>query len=89
MDFTRRCEQCGAVIPPMAHIRRTFCSKACRNSNFNGLATAALTETKAGRICPECGGPVADHKRIDTVFCGERCRSRARHRAEKARNPLP
>lgn len=73
MDLTRRCEQCGAEIDPMAHPRRTFCSKKCNNDHFNGLAAQALAEARAGRVCPECGGPVANHKKADAVFCSTAC----------------
>ena len=87
MDWTRRCEECGAEIPPMAHPRRMFCSKRCNNAHFNRLASEALAEARKGRTCPECGGPVADHKKADAVFCGLPCQhaAHARRRREARR----
>lgn len=79
----RRCEQCGEAIDPMAHPRRTFCSKACNNAYFNGLVKAARAEARAGRICPQCGAPVADHRKADTVFCSERCATHNRRMRAK------
>lgn len=86
MDWTRRCEQCGAEIEPMAHPRRKFCSKKCNNDYFNGLTAQARAEARAGRVCPECGGPVADDKKADTVFCRPSCQKVAykRHRLAKS-----
>lgn len=82
MGFTRRCEQCGAEIEPMAHPRRVFCSKKCNNDHFNGLLKEARAEARAGRICPECGGPVADYRKADTVFCSLSCQRLARNRRQ-------
>lgn len=86
MDFTRRCEQCGAEIDPMAHPRRTFCSKKCNNDHFNGLLKEARAEARAGRICPECKNPVADHKRADAVFCCSYCWRQHQYRRKRAKS---
>lgn len=91
-DFTRRCEQCGAEIEPMAHPRRTFCSRKCCNDHFNGLAKEALAEARAGRVCPECGGTF-NATRADQVFCCKECQraSTARRKREVRQrdNPTP
>jgi endogenous inhibitor of DNA gyrase (YacG/DUF329 family) len=79
MDFTRRCEQCGAEIEPMAHPRRAFCSKSCNNAHFNGLAKEARDEAKRGRTCAHCGGTF-NATRADQVFCSKPCQASRRNR---------
>ncbi|WP_157764531.1 hypothetical protein [Rhodobacter sp. CZR27] len=84
MDFARRCEHCGKVIPDDADPRRIYCTRRCLNAAMNGLTAEARREAKAGRICTHCGEPIPTERRVDALFCSGRCQSAARHARDRA-----
>ncbi len=88
---TRRCVQCGVLLPKDAGPNRRFCDARCRGRHwrrvrryeeiyrraFKGLGVIRGETLWAHGRCPLCGLTVSLRKRTDAVYCSPKCRTRA------------
>lgn len=87
LDLTARCEECGEALPELApngaqgRSDRKFCSKKCRNDQYNRLEAQSRLEAKRDRPpCAWCGEPIAPEKFSTAIYCCEQCRLKATYR---------
>lgn len=79
------CDHCGkAYIPVQLRARARFCSRECKNAEWNAMLATELESSKSARACRWCGGVIGPERRSDVVFCETRCQVASRNSTRKA-----
>ena len=72
-DWRPRCQRCGQILKAK---QRAFCSKRCKNADYNPIIARERAEARTRLICGYCGGPILGTKRRQK-YCSLRCQWKA------------